>query len=63
MAALQAGAIGCGNANFAAFATYFDELLTADAKAAQIYRDAQFLLEKGFLAARTSGVAGPGSTR
>jgi hypothetical protein len=51
------------DANFAAFATYFDGLLTADAKAAQIYRDAQFLLEKGFLAVGTSGAPGPGSIR
>lgn len=30
--------------NFAAFATYFDGLLTADSKAAAIYRDADYLL-------------------
>lgn len=35
--------------NFAAYATYFDGLLTADAKATEIYRDANFLLKRFYL--------------
>jgi hypothetical protein len=32
--------------NFAAFATYFDGLITSDKRAREIYAEAEFLLEK-----------------